>query len=459
LTGGNSGVGTNLNSGDSTMYVSDTYQWPTSGTVAVRNATQQEFINFTGISQANQGTYTYSAGSFTLTLISGTTSGIAVGQYVNGAGIPPLTTVQSIVSNTSVTLNNPVFISTNANGNVINFAPQLTGLTRAQTGGTFTGVNVTANNNVLTNFSSTAGIQPGQFISGPGIPAQALVVSVVTNSTVTMSIAAFTTNTGVAVSFLPTNGWNGTSPGAQTFAYSATAPVAVEVHAPTYSSEINHWGTSAIMDGGFTNDKQYIFTKGMTNFANVYPGQSNAIMSFRIAPSASQGLPGSGPGVRDQINHMQLIPYELDAYSNGSFLMSVVINASPIPSVLAQDNKSVPNWTNVGGSSLSQYIFYNGNTTVTGGETIFGFYMNTTGSVQSNGPGFGTTYNTTQQDFTQVKDLGTSILGGGLASGAAGIYPDGPETITIVATNLASGTTAQGLGNLVARFSWNEAQA
>ena len=182
-------------------------------------------------------------------------------------------------------------------------------------------------------------------------------------------------------------------------------------------------------------------------------------MSFRIAPSASQGLPGSGPGVRDQINHMQMIPYELDAYSNGSFLMSVVINATPVPSALAQDVKSIPNWTNVGGSSLSQYIFHNANATVTGGETIFGFYMNTTGSVQSGGPGFGTTYNTTQQDFTQVKDLGTSIMGGGLPNGAAGIYPDGPETITIVATNLSNGTNAQGLGNLVARFSWNEAQA
>ena len=76
------------------------------------------------------------------------------------------------------------------------------------------------------------------------------------------------------------------------------------------------------------------------------------------------------------------------------------------------------------------------------------------------GPGIGNTYNTTQQDFSQVKDLGTNILGGGQGSGTVGIYPDGPETITIVATNLTPNPIGQqGMANLVARFSWNEAQA
>jgi hypothetical protein len=153
------------------------------------------------------------------------------------------------------------------------------------------------------------------------------------------------------------------------------------------------------------------------------------------------------------INHMQLVPYELDAYSNGAFLMQVVINATPV----AASGSSIPSWTNVGGSSLSQYIFHNANTTVSGGETIFGFYMNTTAVNTLGGPGLSTTYATTQQDFSQVKDLGTSILGGGQLSGNVGIFPDGPETITITATSLspAGGQYA----NLVARMSWTEAQA
>jgi hypothetical protein len=323
---------------------------------------------------------------------------------------------------------------------------------RAQTGGTFTGIATTANSPVLTGFSSTAGIQLGQFVMGPGIPNQAVVASF-TSTTVTLNIAAFLTASGVQVTMLPMNGFNSASTGAQTFTYSATAPVAIELHAPTFSSEVNHWGTSAIMDGGFNQDKQYIFTKGMTTFANVYPGQTNAIMSFRIAPSASQNLPGYGVGIRDMINHMQMVPFELDAYSNGAFLMQVVINGTPV----APAASSVPNWTNVGGSSLSQYIFHNANTTVTGGETIFGFYLNTSGSNILGGPGVAPTYDTTQQDFSQVKDLGTSILGGGQFAGNVGIYPDGPETITITATSL----TPNGgqYANLVARYSWSEAQA
>ena len=207
------------------------------------------------------------------------------------------------------------------------------------------------------------------------------------------------------------------------------------------------------MDGGFTPDKQYIFTKGMTTFANVYPGQTNAIMSFRIAPSASQNLPGYGIGIRDVINHMQMVPYELDAYSNGAFLMQVVINGTPV----APNGSSIPSWQNVGGSSLSQYIFYNGNTTVTGGETIFGWYMNTTAVNLLGGPGVSTTYTSTQQDFSQVKDIGTSILSGGQLAGNIGIFPDGPETITITATSLSP--LNANFANLVARYSWTEAQA
>ena len=457
LTGGGSGIGSTLLNTDTTIYLSDVYQWPSSGIILARNATQQEFISYSAIGQINQSTYTYTAGSNVLTLVGGNTTGIAVGQYVNGIGIPPNSTVQSFVPNTSVTLNNATFYSTNANGNPINFAPYLTVASRGQAGGTYAGVTVTANSPTLTGFSSTAGIQVGQFISGPGIPNQALVIAT-TSTTVTMNIAAFVAVTGATVSFLATNSFNGTSTGAQSFAYSATAPVAIELHAPTFSSEVNHWGTSAIMDGGFTNDKAYVFTKGMTTFANVYPGQSTAIMSFRIAPSASQGIPGYAPGIRDMINHMQMVPYELDAYSNGSFLMSVVINGTPVASPLPQDPHAIPSWQNVGGSSLSQYIFYGANTAIQGGETIFGFYMNTTGYNVAGGPGIGNTYNTTQQDFSQVKDLGTNILGGGQIAGNVGIYPDGPETITIVATNL-SPSNYPIAANLVARYSWSEAQA
>jgi hypothetical protein len=57
-----------------------------------------------------------------------------------------------------------------------------------------------------------------------------------------------------------------------------------------------------------------------------------------------------------------------------------------------------------------------------------------------------------------VRDLGTSILGGGLSNLANTFlnkYPDGPDMITICATLLQRGTTS----NINARISWTEAQA
>ena len=57
-------------------------------------------------------------------------------------------------------------------------------------------------------------------------------------------------------------------------------------------------------------------------------------------------------------------------------------------------------------------------------------------------------------DLTKLRDLGNSILGGGGQFSDSGIFPDGPDTLTIVVTNL-SATQAAFSG----RLSWTEAQA
>jgi hypothetical protein len=50
--------------------------------------------------------------------------------------------------------------------------------------------------------------------------------------------------------------------------------------------------------------------------------------------------------------------------------------------------------------------------------------------------------------------MGTSILSGGTALPTTGIYPDGPDVITITAQNIGSSTA-----NIFGRASWTEAQA
>jgi hypothetical protein len=198
------------------------------------------------------------------------------------------------------------------------------------------------------------------------------------------------------------------------------------------------------MDGRFDDDKSFVFTQGSQVDAStttaVAGNVNNAIMSFRIAPSVSNGVSGSQLGSRELVNRMQMVLRQLDVFTNGQFLITLVLNATP---------STAQAWVSVGGSSLAQYCRYTSATTITGGETVFGFYTNPPGTVGS------TSYVTTQQDLTLVRDLGTSILSGGSANSNTGIYPDGPDTITIMARNLTSATSQ----NLSARLSWTEAQA
>jgi hypothetical protein len=314
------------------------------------------------------------------------------------------------------------------------------GLTRGQVGNT-AGVYATSNVGNSTIWISTGnntlGLQAGQYVFGPNVPAGTFISSINGNTTVTLNQAMSGNNslTGTPASilyFMPLANV------AQTHSFSTTAQTAIELHAPNFSTEVNHWGTSAIMDGGFTNDKSFIFTKGMSSNVVVAGAASQAVMSFRLAPSVSNGIANTNIGVREIINRMQLIPVQADVYANNGMLITCYLNA--------RTSNVAENWLNVGGSSLSQYIFHNAGTTVAGGEAVFGFYLNAQGS---------NVYSSTQQNLDQLLALGTSILSGGTANAATAIYPDGPDVLTFVAQNISPSQPV----SIAARFSWNEAQA
>jgi len=338
-----------------------------------------------------------------------------------------------------------VVVRGNSNYEYINYtsisATQFIGCTRGQSGGTITVSSTTLGSNVLLT-TNTGGIQIGQYIFGTGIQATAYVTGFVPNTSITMSISATANGTNVSLYFAPM-GVTAASSGtfaltnATTSQPSGTNPIAVEQHSPLYSSTISHWGTSVIMDGRFDNDKSYVFTRGMVTALQVGGNTTNAIMSIRIAPSVSNGVVGTALGIREIVNRMQLVLQQLDVFSNGQFLMTCILNGIT--------NSATPNWQPVGGSSLAQYVFHTTGTTILGGETVYGFYLNSSGATGGS---------TTQQDLNLVRDLGTSILSGGSLLANTGIYPDGPDVITIVAQNLAGSS-----GNLQARLSWTEAQA
>jgi hypothetical protein len=194
------------------------------------------------------------------------------------------------------------------------------------------------------------------------------------------------------------------------------------------------------MDGRFDEDKSLVFVAGQTRtqtITNVAQDATVPLISIRVSPSADNGLSGV-LGAREIVNRMQLTLRSMSAQSTGSamvFLISLRLNG----------RVSAGTFSAVGGSSLAQVAYHTSGTTISGGENVFGFYTNTPG--------------VTAQDLTAVRDIGNSILGGGTSNTcpttALNLYPDGPDILTICATNITATTT----NSINARISWTEAQA
>jgi hypothetical protein len=318
------------------------------------------------------------------------------------------------------------------NGYLLNIA------LRGQPGNTINCIMNTSNATLnLVAGQTTVGIQPGMYVQNANVPQAAVITNINPNVSITLSQAPTYSGTGT-VNFIPMGNV------AQTFTYSATAPVAIDLHAPGYAPRISHWGTSVIMDGRYDDDKSLVFTTGMTTSANVAAGQTLALQSFRIAPSVSNGIAGASLGVREIKNTMQMVLRTLDMLSSGTFLVQIVLNGA--------SSNATPAWASVGGSSLVQYINHTvstagaaAGTNVAGGEVIFAGFTNASG---------GANFSTTTYDLPLVRDLGNSILGGGTSAPNLNFYPDGPDIVTITARNIGTASA-----NIFTRLSWTEAQA
>jgi hypothetical protein len=308
-----------------------------------------------------------------------------------------------------------------------------TGLTRGRSGNASLALTVALGSNVAAG--TTTNLQVGQRIVGVSSFPDGTYISALGAGTITLSQAATSANpTVIAPPMGATSG--------QTFTYSATDPVAVELAFPTYGPSISHWGTSVIMDGRFDDDKSLVFIYGQRSGTSIGAGATRALFSIRVAPSVDNGI-SAAFGARELINRMQLTLRALDvsaipASGNANLLVEAFLNG--VPSTATTWTNAVGNATNRANSSLAQIADYSaGSTTVTGGEVTAGFFV---------GSGANSI------DLSQVRDLGNSILGGGGTTSATNIYPDGPDTLTIVVTNL----TAQSC-SVFGRLSWTEAQA
>lgn len=262
------------------------------------------------------------------------------------------------------------------------------------------------------------------------------------------STSAYTfTGTASAVTFTPSAGEGG----------AGTSQVGVQYIQNTCAAVSSHWGVSCIMDGGFDNDTNFVFTAGMLRYLSIQAaGTTRPLLMIRVAPSADSGN-GRNFGVRETINRMQLQLVQMGVYAQGQFLIQGILN----PSTISGGSFTAPtSWDQVGGTvgsgSLSQVFYFDGtgayNATaatasggIVGGDRIFGFYTENSG---------GTNFSVTTLDLSKVRDLGTSILSGnGTATNPC--YPNAPDVLVITATNLDPSNAR----NIACRIGWTEAQA
>ncbi len=435
---------------DTTLFVaSDLADFPSAGTLALKRSTsatagEGEYINYTGKTAFSQDVINVSAAADTIEVAS--TTGLSPGgQQTIIFDTPFSNVVANKVYFVAAVPNATTFKITDTQGDSTGIAlnaatgsalsplaraksGSFTGITREQAGNT--NVDLTIASGVSSGtVSSATGIQKGQRVIGAGIPADTFVHSIA-GVNVALSKAVTAANP-TGVTFAPLGG--GT---AETFNYSATQPVSVELLAATSVPQISHWGSSVIMDGRLDNDRAYVYTVGTKTQRNISSGQTRAILALRVAPSIDNGIQGNF-GTRELINRMQLVLRQVDISATGKFFVELVLN--PVP-----DTNNT--WLPVGGTSLAQYAVLSSATDLLGGEVIFGFYAD-------NDVKF--------YDLSDVKEISNCILGGGsnnydtsTAPNPTGIFPDGPEVLAVRVTNIAGGNRS-----VDARFSWTEAQA
>ena len=388
----------------------------------------------------------------------------------------------------------------------------LTGVTRAAAGSGSLALTQATTSNIAT-VSSTAGLQVGQKIISPVFDDGAFIVALPNSTTVITSSAPKTANPTVIVApagatsgqsftysatapvtvenafpnFMPTIAHWGTSvimdglfndDKSLLFTYgqnagTTLAPVGGVANTGTASSSTTvTLGTSTtnivpgmyVIDSAGTAVPRHTYVVSVNSATSVtlsnavtlsataitfYGATTKALMSIRIAPSVDNGIPAAF-GARELTNRMQLILKALDlslsATTTGNVLVLAYLNGTVFNPTAATGTPAHATWSNAirsaaltPNSSLSQIAdFAGGNYVLQGGEVTGGFFTNSTGQV----------------DLSGVRDLGNSVLGGGSAYSNTGVYPDGPDVLTIVVQNV--GLTAQ---TVQARLSWTEAQA
>jgi hypothetical protein len=194
-------------------------------------------------------------------------------------------------------------------------------------------------------------------------------------------------------------------------------------------------------------DKEALVSR-TTNFAfYAFSGTAETLKEFiplvsiRLAPSADNSTTGN-IGYREIINRMQILLKEANVLTTHDCEVALVVN----PKLSNEE------WEEVGSPSLSQYAQHEVGDTYTSGQVVYSFRAQGGSSIE------GTTLkrglNGTTVDLNGVATLGNSVLGGD------GIYPDGPDVLTLAVKPIDTALIRGSSPFLVSgRITWIETQA
>jgi hypothetical protein len=218
-----------------------------------------------------------------------------------------------------------------------------------------------------------------------------------------------------------------------------TSGTGVIVISNTCSPTLSHWGSALVMDGGFTNDRGYIFNYQRLGLSLTTSNQTAFLI--RLAPSVSNSQVGA-LGAKDLLNRSQLLLQAVGvAVSGGSSPGACIVEGVLNPKNFSSATWFALNTESVGGQpSLAQIatsVTYSAGSVAVPGEQVFAFSAPSTTSGAVND----------RLDLEQLKELTGAPLGGDFK------YPDGSDILAIN-IRLTAGT---GSGHVLLR--WSEAQA
>jgi hypothetical protein len=215
----------------------------------------------------------------------------------------------------------------------------------------------------------------------------------------------------------------------------------------TATPSISHWGSAFLTDGGFDQDRGYIFNYQSTNVQ--ISTKKTTAFAIRLAPSVSNAIVGD-LGVRELINRAQLLLQAIEITAGGSvntnsaIVVEGILNPSNYPTNVANITWNALNSTalQTGQPSFSQIATGTSVTFLNSGA------VSTTSTV---GVGAGST-------VIPVTSIASIQVGDDITSGSAASSIAGATKVTAVGTNaftttlsasVSAGTTSTATGAIV----------